>query len=302
MAINLGSIYDLLRPGLFAVEGKYKEIDKQWDKVFKYNKATLAVERTASMRYLPTASLKTEGGPIAFNNNSGEMFVYNQTHSQVALGYSITRNAIIFNQYKRDFNPNNLGLQKSFAITKEIFAASVLNNATTYDSSLGGDGVALCSTSHPVTGATVANRPSVDLSLNESAIESGLIAIRGFVDNYNLLNFTRGEQLLVPRAKEYDAIRLTKTELRPGTANNDINAVKSVMGLPKGYMVLDFLTSNYSWFIKTTNPGLQYMEVVPFEMDMFVDNLTQNLQVTGYEFYSFNYNDWRAIWGSFPNS
>jgi len=302
MTVNLGSIYNLLSPGLFAVEGKYKEIDATWKKFYKTSKATLANEQTASMRYLGTAVPKTEGGPIYYDNNSGQRFIYNQTHTEVAIGYSITQPAIVFNQYKKDFNTSNLGLQKSFSNTKQVYAADVFNSATTYQTTIGGDGKALCATDHPVDGGTFANRPTVDTSLNESAIESALTLIAKFPDNANLLNMTRGRRLIVPRAKVWDAIRLTKTELRPGTANNDVNAVRSVMGLPDGYEAWDFLTSNYAWFIQTDVDGLQHMEVTPFKMNMFVDDNTMNLKVTGYEFYSFNYNEPRCLFGSFPSS
>lgn len=302
MAINLGSIYDLLLPGLRAVEGKYKEIPAQWPKVFESGKAKLAVERTASMRYLPLASLKNEGGPITFDNSAGQRYIYNQEHNEIALGYAITRKAIDDNLYKTQFNPSNLGLQFSFAQTKEIYAANVLNTATTYNTEVGGDGVAMCSTAHPIDGETLANRPSTDLSLNESAIESGLTQIRGFKDNAGLKIFARGKCLVVPPALEWNAIRLTQTELRPGTANNDVNATKSVRALPEGYMVMDFLTSPTSWFITTDKKGLLHLTKTAFEMDMQADFITQNLLVSGYERYSFNYYDWRAIWGSFPSS
>jgi hypothetical protein len=300
MAIALNEIYDLLRPGLFGVKGKYEQIPTQWDKVFDKANSKMAVERTADMRYTGLAYLKNEGGATVFDNAEGERYIYNQEHMEIGLGYAITRKAIDDNLYKTQFNPSNLGLVESFAQTKEIFGANVLNTGNVYQTQVGGDGVALMATNHPVDGGTFANTPSTPLSLNESAIYSGLIQIRQFVDNANLKTFSRGRKLIVPLQLEYVAVRLTKTELRVGTADNDINALLHASnGLPEGYMVMDFLTSATAWFIKTDKPGLQYFSRVPYETDMFVDFATDNLLVKGYERYSFSYWDPRAIWGSF---
>src|ERR1700757_5165445 len=159
MAINLGQIRDLLLPGLRGLTGKYEQIPKQWDKVFTKFDSNMALERTAEMRYLGLAQLKTEGGQTAFDNNSGERYIYNQEHTELGLGYAITRKAIDDNLYKSQFAPSNLGLIESFAQTKEIYAAAVLNNATTYNAKVNGDGVALCSTAHPIDGSTIANTP-----------------------------------------------------------------------------------------------------------------------------------------------
>lgn len=304
MAVNLSAIKDLLLPGLRAVEGKYQQIPTQWDKIFTKSDSKMALERTAEMRYLGLAQLKSEGGQTSFDNGAGERYVYNQEHSEIGLGYAITRKAIDDNLYKTQFNPSNLGLTEAFAQTKEIYAANILNTATTYNSSVGGDGVALCSTAHPIDGGTFANRPSVDVDLNESTLLNAMIAIRtNFKDQAGLKMLARARKLIVPPQLEPVAIRLTKTELRPGTADNDVNAIMSTTGgLKEGYMVADYLTSNFAWFLLTETRGLNYMERVKFETDMQVDFVTDNLLVKGYERYSFNYSNPRAIWGSFPTS
>lgn len=301
-AISLTALQDLLYPGLFDVEGKYKMIPTQWTDIFRKAKSDKAVERTAQMRYLPTASVKFEGQSTHFDNNSGERFVYNQQHTEFGLAYAITRKAIDDNLYKTQFDPSNLGLNASFAQTKEIIGANVINNATTYDTSIGGDGVALLSPLHPFDGGFNANTPATQMDLNEGAIESSLIAIRQFRDQAGLKVMAEGRKLLVPRQLIYTAERLTKTELRPGTANNDVNAVRSTAGLPDGYSVFDFFTSQFSWYIKTTVDGLIYMERIPYEMDMQVQFDTDNLLVKGYERYSFNYNDPLSIYGNTPTS
>jgi hypothetical protein len=200
--------------------------------------------------------------------------------------------------------PSNLGLIESFQQTKEIYGANLLNTAQTYNASVGGDGVSLCNTAHPIDGSTVANTFSTQQDLNEASLLNGMINIRtNFKDQAGLKVFARGRKLIVPPQLEPVAIRLTKTELRPGTADNDVNAILSTAGgIPEGYIVNDFLTSAYAWFLLTNIDGLAYMERVKFETDMQVDFVTDNLLVKGYERYSFGYYNWRSIFGSFPTS
>ena len=304
MAVNLSQIRDLLLPGLRGVEGKYEMISSQYDKIFTKHESKMALERTAEMRYLGLAQLKTEGGQTAFDSNAGERFVWNQEHTEIALGYAITRKAIDDNLYKTQFMPSNLGLVESFQQTKEIYGANILNTATTYNAAVGGDGVALCSTAHPIDGGTVANTPTTQVDLNEATLLNAMIAVRtNFKDQAGLKIFARGRKLIVPPQLEPVAIRLTKTELRPGTADNDVNAIMMTAGgLSEGYMVNDFLTSAYAWFLLTNIDGLAYMERIKFETDMQVDFVTDNLLVKGYERYSFGYYNWRSIYGSFPTS
>ena len=304
MAVNLSQIKDLLLPGLRGVEGKYEMIPSQYDKIFTKHDSKMALERTAEMRYLGLAQLKTEGGQTAFDNGAGERFIYNQEHTEIALGYAITRKAIDDNLYKTQFHPSNLGLIESFQQTKEIYGANILNTATTYNSSIGGDGVALCADDHPIDGGTVSNIPSTPVDLNESTLLNAMIAVRtNFKDQAGLKVFARARKLIIAPQNEPVAIRLIKTELRPGSADNDVNAILSTAGgLPESYMVNDFLTSPYAWFLLTNIDGLSYMSRVKFETDMQVDFVTDNLLVKGYERYSFGYYNWRSIFGSFPSS
>ena len=304
MAVNTTQIKSELFPGLRAVEGKYKEIERQYDKIFAVGKSNMALERVTSMAYLGLARLKTEGGGTFFDNNAGERYIYNQEHIEIALGYAITRKAIDDNLYKSQFQPSNLGLQFSFNQYKEIQGASIFNSGTTYDNNVGGDGQALFSASHPIDGNTIANIPSVPQDLNESSLLNAMTTVRQtWRDNAGLKIQGRARKLVVNPTLEPVAIRLVKTELRPGTADNDVNAILSTAGgLPEGHMVNDYLTSNYAWFLLTNSQGLTYLQRIGFEMDMFVDFYTDNLLVKAYERFSFSYQDWRAVWGSFPTS
>src|SRR6266567_2065939 len=304
MPVSLANIRSELLPGLFDVRGSYDMIDRQWDKIFTTHKSNLAVERSTQMAFVGLPFLKGEGAATQFDNNAGERWTWAFIHIEVALGYAITRKAIDDNLYKTQFNPTNLKLQEAFAQFKEIQAANVLNLGTTYNSAQIGDGVALFSTAHPVDGTTWPNTSASPKSLNESTLLANMTNVRAaFVNERGLRIMSRARQLIVPPNLEAVAIRLTKTELRPGTADNDVNAVLTLAGgLSEGFIVMDFLTSNFAWFLKTNIEGLIHMLRIPYESDMWVDNITDNLLVKAYERYSFGDNDPRAVWGEFPTS
>src|SRR6185436_13610714 len=152
MPVALGQIRDLLLPGLWGISGKYQMIERQWPKIFRQTDSNMALERRAAMRYLGLAQLKTEGAPTAFDNGAGQRYVYNAEHFEIGLGYAITRKAIDDNLYKSEFGPSNDGLMESFKETEEIYAANIFNTGTTFNAAVGGDGVALFSTSHPTDG------------------------------------------------------------------------------------------------------------------------------------------------------
>ena len=303
MAVNLPAIRSLLLPGLRGLTGKYEMISSQFDKVFTKYTSNMALERTAEMRYLGLAQLKTEGGQTAFDNGASQRYIYNQEHNEIGLGYAITRKAIDDNLYKSQFAPTNLGLVESFQQTKEIYGANILNTATVFNPNIGGDGKSLCATNHPIDGGVIANRPALDVDLNEATLLNGMVAIRtNFRDVAGLKIRARARKLVGAPGLEPTMIRLTKTELRPGTSDNDVNAILSTAGgLAEGFTTMDYLTSAQNWFLLTNIPGLSYMSRVKFETDMQIDFVTSNLLVTAYERYSFAYFNWRSIWGSFPN-
>lgn len=305
MAINTSQIRDLLRPGLREVTGEYANIPAQHKKVFTSTPSTMMIERTAHMAYMGLAQMKQEGGATGFDNAAGQRWVYNAETYEVGLAFAITRKAIRDNLYKTEFKPTALGLGKAFKEFWEIQSFNVFNNGTTYDASIIGDGKALFATDHPVDGATAANRFSTDLDLNESSLMQAIKNIRtNWVDERNLKITGRAKRdgLMVPVALMDVAERITKTELRPGTADNDTNADRSVEGGITGYMVCDYLTSNYAWFVRTDNEGLKFFERDPYETDMWVDSSTDNLLVKAYQRAQPTYTDWRCAYGSFPTS
>lgn len=304
MPIALGQIKDLLQPGLMAITGKYEMMPSFYNKLFAKKKSTMALERSAAVAFVGLAQLKTEGAATMYDNNAGQRFIYNMETKEFGLGYVITRKAIDDNLYKTSFQPTQLGLNDAFHQAKEREGAAVFNNAFTYNSATGGDGKALCATDHPYDGGAWANRPSTDYDLNEGSLLSAQVAIRSnFVNERGLKIYARSKLLVVPNALQPVAIRLLKSELRPGTANNDVNAILHMdeEGLTK-MTVYDYLTSSRAWFIKTNIEGLIHLERVGYETDMQPDFDTDSLKVKGYERYGFFYNDPRALYGSNPTS
>ncbi len=305
MAINLAAIRDELRPGLYEVDGEYPNIPTEYKRVFKQKESTLSVERKTQMAFLSYAQLKQEGGATEFDNNAGQRYVYNAATYEVGLGYAWTRKAIRDNLYKSEFKPTNMGLAKSFKEFWEYQCFNIFNNGTTYDATIGGDGKALFDPAHPVDQSTWANTSSTPQDLNEASLLNACIKIRtNWVDERNLKirGRPRKDGLMVPVQLIPVAQRLTKSDLRPGTANNDINAINTMEGGVTDYMAIDYLTSAFAWFVLTENDGLIFFERDPFETDMWVDNVTDNLLVKGYQRATPTYNDPRVAWGEFPTA
>lgn len=304
MPITRGAMPDLLRPGLAGVIMAYPEIEKQWPGAYDMmGTSKMASERFVEARPVGLAQIKAEGGATAFDNAPGQRFVWNIDMVAIGLGTSITREALDDNLYKDHFGPQSMGLSESFAQTWEILHANKLNNGGSVDYSVGGDGLPLFSTQHTIDNGVYANTPSTQADLSEAAIEAATITIRALPDQAGIIKNFRARKLIVPPQLEYVAERLTKTELRVGTANNDINAILSAGALPEGYQVMDFLrTKPYSWYIKTTAKGMVHYNRIPFEMDLQIDPITGNLMILAYERAGFAPANPRAIYGSQPTN
>lgn len=304
MTVNIAAIKDLLLPGLMDVTGEYEKnkMEAQWPQMYSTRKSNMQIERTVQARYMGLPRLKTEGGAVSYDNDAGERYIYNMEPVEAALGYAITRKAIDDNLYQDAFKPTNLGLNDAFSQFWEIEGAAVFNTATTVNTALGGDGKALLDTAHPYDAGTWANTSAVAQDLAEGSLIAAMKGIRkNFVNEAGLKIRARARKLLVPIALEDVAIRLTETKLRPGTGNNDVNAILSLSsGIPDGYMVNDYFTSDFRWFLKTNVDGLIYIDRIGYEMDMFCDFTTMNLLVQGYQRGGMFFNDPRAVWGENP--
>jgi hypothetical protein len=302
MAVNLSSIADHLLPGLMGITGEYPQLPAEWRGLFESRKSTLAVERSIQDRFLGMARTKTEGGATPTDNNAGQRWKYSMEPIEVGLMYVITRKAIDDNVYKEAFRPTNLGLQKAHVAFWNAQAASLLNTASTYNNAVGGDGKAILATDHPIDTGTWSNTASTQQQLNETSLLAGMKQVWGsFYDEAGILIDANIEELVIPVGQADVAIRLTESILRPGTANNDPNAIKTLNGgISKGVRTMRYLTNANSWFLKTSVPGLIYLDRVTFEMDMFVDFSTDNLQVKSYERGGMFCKDPRALYGMLP--
>lgn len=302
MAINRSSARDLLLPGLADIEGKYPQLPTRWKQWASQGSSKMAMERVDEMRYTGLAQLKQEGGATTFDNASGQRFTYVAQHINVGLGFAMTREMLDDNLYKEHFGPSSMGLAESFAQFKEVYVHSLLNTGATYNSSIVADGVSLFNTAHPIDNGTYANRPSPDLDFNEASVEYALNTIRLWPDQAGLLAMVRARKVILPVALSWAGERLFKTELRTNTANNDVSAIITSGAMPEGYMVSEFLTSAYAWFIATSVRGLMVYDRVPYEMDLQVDPVTGNLLVLAYERFAAFYRNPRSAWGTYPTS
>ena len=302
MPINRASFRDGLLPGLADIEGKYPQIPTRYKEWAAVSTSKMAMERVDEMRYTGLAQLKNEGSATTFDNASGQRFTYVANMINVGLGFAMTRELLDDNLYKEQFGPSSMGLAESFAQFKEVYVHTLLNSATTYNSDIVADGVALASTAHPIDNGTYANTFTTQLDFNEGAIESALNTIRLWPDQAGLLAMVRARKVVVPVALSWAAERLFKTELRTNTNNNDVSAIITSGAMPEAYVVSEFLTSSFAWFIMTSVRGLRVFDRIPYEMDLQVDPTTGNLLVVGYERYGITYTNPRAVFASTPTS
>ena len=299
MPISRAQLAKELEPGLNALFGmEYGRYENEHAEIFDTESSDRAFEEEVMLTGFGSAPVKNEGGAVNFDD-ANESFTSRYTHETIALAFSITEEAIEDNLYDRLASRYTRALARSMAHTKQVKAANVLNNA--FNSSFtGGDGVELCSTSHPLSGGgTFANEPSTAADLNETSLEDALISISGFVDERNLKIALRGMKLIIPPALQFVAERLMASNLRVGTADNDINALRSSGMLPEGYVINHFLTDTDAFFIKTDAPnGFKHFERAPIRTQMEGDFDTGNMRFKARERYSFGFSDPRCVFGS----
>jgi hypothetical protein len=299
MAISRQQLAKELEPGLNALFGmEYSRYENQHAEIFTTESSDRAFEEEVMLSGFGAAPTKSEGSAVNFDD-ANEAYTARYNHETIALAFSITEEAVEDNLYDRLSSRYTRALARSMAHTKQVKAASVLNNA--FDGTVtGGDGKALCATDHPLTnGSTFANEPSTAADLNETSLEDALISIAGFVDERGLKVALRGMKLVVPRQLQFIAERLMVSNLRVGTADNDVNAIRSMGMLPDGYAVNDFLTDPNAFFLTTDAPrGFVHFERVPLSTQMEADFDTGNMRFKARERYSFGFSDPRCVFGS----
>jgi len=296
--INSGSFAKALWPGVNAWYGKaYSEYPEEWNKLFDTYKSSKAFEEDVGVSSFGLAVQKGEGQPVTFDTER-QAFITRYQHVTYALGFIITREAMDDDQYAIVGQRKAQGLAFSMRQTKEIVAANVYNRYNT-SGYVGGDGVTLLSTSHPtLAGGTVSNQIATAADLSEAALEQAVIDIAGFTNDRGLLIAVRPKTLIIPRQLMFEAKRILNSDGRPGTDNNDLNAIKN-MGLIPSTVVNHYLTDSDAWFIRTDVPhGMKYFERRADSFDMDNDFDTENAKYKATGRYSFGWTDFRGIYGS----
>ena len=300
MAISRAQLLKELLPGLNALFGmEYSRYGEQHKELYETEKSDRSFEEETKLSGFGSAPVKAEGSAIAYDN-AQEAFTSRYTHETVALGFSITEEAVEDNLYDSLSARYTKALARAMAYTKQVKAASVLNNGFTGGAYVGGDGVALFSASHPlVNGAVNANIPTTGVDLNETALENAAIQIAAWTDERGLLIAAKPVKLVIPPALMFTAKRLLDTDLRVGTADNDINALKRMGTISGGYTVNNFFTDSAAWFLTTDVPnGLKHFERAALTNSMDGDFDTGNVRYKARERYSFGWSDPLGMWGS----
>ena len=299
MAISRAQLLKELLPGLNALFGmEYARYGEEHKEIYETETSERSFEEETKLSGFSAAPVKAEGSAIAYDN-AQEAWTTRYNHETIAMGFSITEEAIEDNLYDSLSARYTKGLARAMSYTKQVKAAAVLNNgfSAAYP---GGDGVALFSASHPlVNGATNSNTPSTQADLNETSLEAAVIQIAGWTDERGLLIAAKPKKLIVPPALQFVATRLLETELRVGTNNNDINALKNNGSIPEGYTQNHFLTDNNAWFLTTDVPnGMKHFVRSPLANSMDGDFDTGNVRYKARERYSFGWSDPLGMFGS----
>jgi hypothetical protein len=298
MAISRAQLLKELLPGLNALFGmEYAKYGEEHKEIFESESSDRSFEEEVKLSGFGAAPVKNEGSAIDYDN-AQEAFTARYTHETIAMGFSVTEEAIEDNLYDSLSSRYTKALARAMAYTKQVKAATILNGAfsgTTY-----GDGKALCVTDHPlVGGGTNSNRPAVAADLNETSLEAAVIQLAGWTDERGLLIAAKPRKLVIPPALQFVATRLLDTEGRVGTADNDLNAIRNNGSIPEGYTVNHYLTDTDAWFLTTDVPnGLKHFVRTPMSTSMDADFDTGNSRYKARERYSFGVSDPLGIFGS----
>jgi len=299
MAISRAQLLKELLPGLNALFGlEYARYGEEHKEIYETETSERSFEEETKLSGFAAAPVKNEGSAIAYDN-AQEAWTARYTHETIAMGFSITEEAVEDNLYDSLSSRYTKALARGMSYTKQVKGAYVLNNAfaggPTY-----GDGVVLCSTAHPlISGGTNSNRPSTAADLNETSLENAVIQIAAWTDERGLLIAAKPRKLIVPPNLQFVSTRLLETELRVSTADNDINALKNNGSIPEGYTVNHFLTDTNAWFLCTDVPnGLKHFIRTPMSTGMDGDFDTGNVRYKARERYSFGVSDPLGIFGS----
>jgi len=299
MAISRAQLLKELLPGLNALFGlEYAQYGEEHKEIYDTETSDRSFEEETKLSGFSAAPVKSEGSAMAYDN-AQEAWTSRYNHETIALGFSLTEEAIEDNLYDSLSARYTKALARGMAYTKQVKAAATLNNGFS-SSYAGGDGVSLFSAAHPlVSGGVNSNVPAVAADLNETSLENAVIQIAGWTDERGLLIAARPLKLIVPPQLQFVATRLLETKLRVGTADNDINAIENNGSIPQGYTINHWLTDPNAWFLKTDVPnGLKHFVRAPMSTGMDGDFDSGNVRYKARERYSFGWSDALGMYGS----
>ena len=299
MAISRAQLLKELLPGLNALFGlEYARYGEEHKEIYETETSERSFEEETKLSGFTAAPVKNEGSAIRYDN-AQEAWTASYNHETIAQGFSLTEEAIEDNLYDSLSSRYTKALARSMAYTKQVKAASVINNGFS-SAYAGGDGVALFSTAHPlINGGTNANTPATAADLNETSLEAAVIQIAAWTDERGLLIAAKPRKLIIPSALQFVATRLLETSLRVGTTDNDINALKNNGSIPEGYTINHFLTDTNGWYLTTDVPnGMKHFVRVPMATGMDGDFDTGNVRYKARERYSFGWSDPLGMYGS----
>jgi len=299
MAISRAQLLKELVPGLNALFGlEYARYGEEHKEIYETETSERSFEEETKLSGFSAAPVKSEGSAIAYDN-AQEAWTARYNHETIAMGFAVTEEAMEDNLYDSLSSRYTKALARGMAYTKQIKGANILNNGFSSQFTYG-DGQPLFSTAHPlVNGGTNSNRPTTGADLNETSLENAVIQIAGWTDERGLLIAAKPKKLILPVALQFVATRLLETELRVGTNNNDINAIKNNGVIPEGFTVNHYLTDTNAWFLTTDVPnGLKHFVRTPLTNSTDGDFDTGNFRYKARERYSFGVSDPLGIYGS----
>ena len=299
MAISRNQLVKELEPGLNALFGlEYKQYENQTADIYTTESSDRAFEEEVMLSGFAQAQVKPEGSGVTYDN-AQETFTARYTNETIALAFAITEEAIEDNLYDRLASRYTKALARSMAQTKQVKGASPLNNGQPTGTFTSGDNVTLFNASHPTLAGTFSNTLATAADLNETSLEQALIDIAALTDERGLKIAAKGMKMIIPSALQFTAERLMASAGRVGTADNDINAIKSMGMIPQGYSVNNYLTDTDAFFIITDVPnGMKHFERTPMTTKMEGDFDTGNVRYKARERYVFGVSDPRGIFSS----
>ena len=299
MAISRQQLAKELEPGLNALFGlEYKNYENQHAEIYDTENSDRAFEEEVMLSGFDKAAVKSEGSAVSYDN-AQETFTARYQHETIALAFAITEEAIEDNLYDKISTRYTKALARSMAQTKQVKAATILDNAFTAGASAGGDGKALLATDHPTIAGSFSNELATSADLSETSLEQSVIDIAKMTDERGFKIAATGQKLIIHPAQQFIAERIMKSANRVGTADNDINALASKGMIPQGYVVNNFIADDDAFYIKTDVPnGLKHMVRAPIKTAMEGDFETGNVRYKARERYSFGFSDPRGLFGS----